>query len=236
MENDQEIERFRQALAQAIIEDDESEEIVAGTQRLRPDLEARLLDISLGKRTPERASILHRLWRGLKEKISIGVVVPATLLPAAAALFLIFGRPLLEPPVDQFAFRAEAEMARSVLGGPSQVVASATQLRIKRGQYLALTLLPPRPKKGAVAVRPFVQRSDKIEPWDVRFEAVEDGSFRLYVPVDAALGLGPEQDILLAFGRPEALPSAEDLRVGKVPDDRSWHLQRLRLYVDPPKN
>lgn len=236
MENDQEIERFRQALAQAIIEDDEAEGIAAGAQRLRPDLEARLLDISLGKRAPKRAALLHRLWSWLKEKSSIRIVVPATLLPAAAALFLIFGRPLLEPPVDRFAFRAEAEEARSVLGGPSQAVASTTELRIKRGQYLALTLTPPRQQNGAVAVRPFVQRGDTIEPWDVHFEAVEDGSFRLYVPVDAKLGLGPEQDILLVFGRPGALPNAEDLRVGKAADERRWHLQRLRLYVDPSKN
>lgn len=236
MEKDQELQRFQQALAQAIIEDDESERIAAGAPRLSRDVEARLLNISLGRRVQEHASLLARLRTWLKKKSSIRILIPATLLPAAVVLFLFFGRPLMEPPVDRFVFRAEAEEARTVLGGPSQVVASTTELHIKLGQYLALSLTPPRPQTGTVTVRSFVQRGDKIEPWDVRFEALEDGSFRLYVPVDVTLGLGPEQDILLAFGRPGALPNTEDLRSGKAADERRWHLQRLRLYVEQPKN
>jgi len=231
MDKNLEIERFGQVLKESLAEEAENRApALSDLEPLSLEMEARLLRISLSAPSPRAFHLRVADW--LEEKVSRRILIPAAVLSSVAVLTLILSSALRKEPVERLAFQARAESPRKVLGGPVDSLTSQSELHVRRGQYLLLHLTPVRQQKGDIKVLPFIKRGETIERWPVEFEHGEDGSFRLYVPVDSLPNLEKTQEVLLAIGRPNSLPDVAELRTSLQPDHRRWYVEPFRLYID----
>lgn len=232
MDKNLETERFRQVLIESLDEAENKVPALSELEPLDPEFEARLLHISLG--APRSRTLRARIGEWFEEKFVRRFLIPATLVPAVALLALLLSNVFSRAPVERLALVARVESPRKVLGGPAETVSSQTELHIKRGQYLSLSLTPKQ-KQADVAVRSFIKHGETLTPW-VPFDSTEDGSFVLYAPIDNLPNLEKSQEILLVVGRPQSLPDAAVLRAEAKTEakteHRDWYKETLRLYVD----
>lgn len=242
MEQDQDIESFRKGLLRVAKEaaDDPSPDL-NDLQPVAPEIEAKLLRISLAAR-PERRSWYRQATAWLRQLVSRPIWIPAAMVPVVATLlFLLWPqRPhrSQQPDLDEYRLLATSAAApqgdhgHPVLHAPGEEVAKEQTLHARFDHALKLALFAPGPQQGTVAIRPFILRNGQLEDWKVTFEAAEENSFRLYAPLRELPSIGSEQELLFAVGRPDALPTKEQMQAGTQPDGHLWQLKRLRLYVD----
>ncbi len=145
-------------------------------------------------------------------------------LAAAAALAFILLRPAAEGPgLPEYRLDATAgeRTLRSADPAPADVP------RYGPGSRIELVLRPSTAAQGPVAVRAFLNRGGELQPWAVTPEVSPEGAVRIAGPVEKLLPeVTGEVEILLAVGRPEALPDARDVLTAPP---AGWRLLRYRL-------
>lgn len=232
----QPIEPLKKLLA-GLAEEAEAREAASEASRLQPELEQRLLQMSLETST-EKRSVFQRIrdWFGGGSRARI--YVPGVLIPTLAAILMIvfWSRDETEN-VDPYVLLASGQVlpqsqGHVMLSGSSTQVESTRQLKVGKRDAFTLVLLPPHPQHGVVEVRAFVKRGLDIAVWPIEFEKQPDSSFRLRLPVWELPGVQREQDLLFAIGRKDALPSAETLQAGRQGTQTKWHLLTLHLTVE----
>ena len=239
MGKDLENQRLRQLLSELAEQNDAERAQAQGPfEPLNPALANRLLQISLAKPVARpswlRELFLRRAW------------VPAVLATTTVALCVV---PMVSNRVRPASWYASAPVptrkllshksamsqaatGNTLLGGSEGDAQEHSELRVKRRDVLTLILPAVPGEKGPVAVRSFIRRDGVLQTWNVFPESRPDGSFLLLMPVRILPDLAASQELIFAYGRPDALPSLEVLRQGKPQADRRWHLLSLALFVD----
>jgi cellulose synthase operon protein C len=190
----------------------------------------------------------QKLARGVPEKApSPANVVPlrrsrrGPALLAAACLAAAAGVSIFVRRQPDLAPIAEYEITPS--GGEvdnrSSPSSAGPSVRLGPRSRLVLTLKPRVDVAGDVDVTAALVREGEVRRWDPPTKEISKGSgaVRLIAPWDAAFkGVPPGGwDLVVAVGRPEALPRAEDLAAVKSPPEagkRPFQIlhQRITLY------
>jgi hypothetical protein len=172
---------------------------------------------------PEGAKILpfRKTWAGR-------VLTFAVPLAAAAALAFVLLRPGPEGPgLPDYRLDATAgeRTLRSAEPAPADVP------RYGPGSRIELVLRPSTAAQGPVTVRGFLNRGGELQPWAVTPEVSPEGAIRIAGPVEELLpDVTGEVELLLAVGRPEALPDAGEVLTATP---KGWRLLRYRLVRLP---
>lgn len=105
--------------------------------------------------------------------------------------------------------------------------------KLTMDSMLSLRLRPEQRVLGAVAVRAFLRRGEKLSPWSVQPEVSRFGTFQIRAPIAELPALLPGQtELVFVVGRPQALfrSALEELllvRPGPLPDG----LQALHALI-----
>lgn len=243
MDNEVQLERFRRVLTELADEEVAEARLIAGPHDpLSPTLHAQLLRISMAKpAAPARWYKEPLKW--LAEHRSKRVWVPLLLVPAAAIALIVpvaLHHPPAAAPRPLSAYKKEVLLTepaqsadrRLVLGSHEPQRPAAQELKAKRHHTLSIVLSPLHAEGGPVAVRSFLRRDGHVQEWMVSPVAQPDGSFLLHRSVRTLPDLQADQELLIAVGRPEAMPTSEDLRRGKRPEPGRWELGVWHLLIE----
>jgi hypothetical protein len=151
-------------------------------------------------------------------------------LAAAAALALVLLRPSAAPELPEYRLDASSGERTLRSADPAPVAVP----RYGPGSRIELVLRPSTAVRGPVAARAFLLQGGEVKPWPVAVEVAPEGAVRIAGPVEALLPrVSGELEILLAVGRPDALPDAAAVHEALARPPAGWRLLRYRLVRLP---
>jgi tetratricopeptide (TPR) repeat protein len=166
-----------------------------------------------------------------RRRMRLALAVAAPLLAAAAGLLLALRPPAFAPLPDYQVDQVEA------LGGAAErrsgAEASDEPIHLAPGTSLHLRLLPFTEAKGPLAVRAALVRDGRAEAWRAPATFEPNGIVEVVAPRDTAFAgvAGGAWELVVAVGRPDALPSTPEGLV-RPPPNRDVKVVRVKLALD----
>jgi hypothetical protein len=180
----------------------------------RAEIHAKVLREMNAEPTPSRRGRLLP-FRALKGR-AVSAIVGAVALAASVALVVhVRSQPTALPRYDLAFVGGERDWR-----GEAPAVDPGSEHRFSRGELVRLLVRPRTAVREPVAARVFLRRGDNVRPWPAPVEISSAGAVRVAgSPETLPPGTEGDWEVVVAIGRQEAMPGADDLDAARAAKD-----------------